>query len=237
MPNLAVLLFILAMVTLLWVLHRHEVDQQRNALMRDAQWAEQTIHLHLHGNQELLQQLARDLAQGTMDADQFLVRASQHVANNPELSSIVWIGENGLIRWASPFDTTVRLVGERVAAGGEEAYRTARERGRPVYSAAFSTPDGDAAIELHVPMFRKGVFIGTMAGVYSVQGLLQHLVPGWFAEKYRLSVVDTRGRAIASSSGAGEQDPDLTHVIRFNPPDHGLGLRVTAFRTGSRLAQ
>ena len=237
MPTVAVLVFIVAMAALLWMLQRHELDQQRNALMRDAQWAEQTIHLHLHGNQEMLVQLAKDLAQGALDADQFLVRASQHVANNPELSSIVWIGENGLIRWASPFETTMRVVGEHMAKGGEGAYRTAREWGRPVYSTAFPGPDGDGAIEIHVPMYREGAFIGTIAGVYSVQGLLQHLVPGWFAGKYRLSIVDAGGQAIASSSGVGEQDPDLTQVIQFNPPGNGLGLRVTAFRTGSRLAQ
>ena len=40
MPNLAVGLFVLAMGTLLWVLQRHELEQQHNILLRDMQWAE-----------------------------------------------------------------------------------------------------------------------------------------------------------------------------------------------------
>ncbi len=76
MPNLAVGLFVLARGILLWVLQRHELEQQHNILLRDMQWAEQTLRLRRQVNQETFALLANDLAAGTLDADGFQIRAS-----------------------------------------------------------------------------------------------------------------------------------------------------------------
>ena len=51
-PYIAVLIFALAMLVLVWVLQRQEGETQRNALARDVQWAEQTMRLHMQGTEE-----------------------------------------------------------------------------------------------------------------------------------------------------------------------------------------
>ena len=251
LPNIAVISFILAMGALLYVLHRQEVEQQRAALLRDIQWAEQTIRLHLQANQETLTQFANEMAQGTLDADAFLLRASQHMANNPEIENMVWVGENTLIRWSAPFETTARLVGERLPRGpAEDAFRRARETGRPAYSdpflpdrpeAAFGTSvtrsDGSATIEIHVPIYEDKLFRGTFSGAYSVSGLLFHLAPPWFTDKYQLALHDRDGRLLGARAGATLDDPALTQEIPFEPLGKGLKLQVTSLRTESRFAQ
>nr|MBP7627763.1 PAS domain-containing sensor histidine kinase [Zoogloea sp.] len=110
-PYIAVLIFALAMLVLVWVLQRQEGETQRNALARDVQWAEQTMRLHMQGTEDFLGQLARELAAGTLDADGFQVRANQHIANNPELVNVVWVAADLRVKWTAPFDTTDWLVG------------------------------------------------------------------------------------------------------------------------------
>ena len=116
-PYIAVLIFALAMLVLVWVLQRQEGETQRNALARDVQWAEQTMRLHMQGTEDFLGQLARELAAGTLDADAFQVRANQHIANNPELVNVVWVAADQRVRWTAPFDTTDWLVGDALSAG------------------------------------------------------------------------------------------------------------------------
>ena len=91
-PYVAIGIFALAMLALVWGLQKRENDLQYDALGRDVQWAEQTMRLHMGGTEEFLGKLARDLAAGTLDADTFQVSATQHIANNPELVNIVWVG-------------------------------------------------------------------------------------------------------------------------------------------------
>lgn len=251
LPNIAVICFIVAMGALLHVLHRQELEQQRAALVRDIQWAEQTIRLHLQANQEVLTQFANEMAQGTLDPDAFLLRASQHMANNPELENMVWVGENTLIRWSAPFETTARLVGERLPRGpSDEAFRRARETGRVAYSEPFlpdrpeapfgdarQRADGSATIEIHVPIYEDKLFRGTFSGAYSVSGLLYHLAPPWFTDKYQLALLDREGRLLGTRAGATLDDPALTQEIPFEPLGKGLKLQVASLRTESRFAQ
>jgi hypothetical protein len=59
--KLAVGLLLVLLITLLWLLHRNEIDEQRSTLIADVLWLEQSVRFHLDGNSEQLQQLALDL--------------------------------------------------------------------------------------------------------------------------------------------------------------------------------
>src|SRR5512140_360281 len=91
MPNVAVGAFIVAMIALVWLLQKHDFDQQMAALARDVQWAEQTLRLHMQGDQEFLQELAREASGGKVSSTEFQARAAPYLAINPHLSSISWI--------------------------------------------------------------------------------------------------------------------------------------------------
>ena len=157
-PYIAVLIFALAMLVLVWVLQRQEGETQRNALARDVQWAEQTMRLHMQGTEDFLGQLARELAAGTLDADGFQVRANQHIANNPELVNVVWVAADQRVRWTAPFDTTDWLVGDALSAGQGAVLRRAQAArvvaaisGRK-HSMAWSQTD---ALSTNMPAFQQ----------------------------------------------------------------------------------
>ena len=237
MPNLAVGLFVLAMGILLWVLQRHELEQQHNILLRDMQWAEQTLRLHMQVNQETFALLANDLAAGTLDADGFQIRASQHMANNPELVSIFWVREDKLIKWSAPFDANLYLPGQTLSqASSITALRQARTSNGAVYTPPLPA-DAGRYIEVYVPIFDRRNYRGSIGGVYSLQGMLRHLVPRWFSDKYALRFLDAQGRVLATSSNPAAANTTRDYSITLDTSGHGLILQASAYKTDSQLAR
>ncbi len=68
-PLVAIVLFTVAMGVILWSLHETERQQQRDALYRDAAWAQQRVRLSLLSNQDQLASLARDIAAAQLDQE------------------------------------------------------------------------------------------------------------------------------------------------------------------------
>jgi len=238
MPNLAVGLFVIAMAALLWVLQRHELEQQQNILLRDMQWAEQTIRLHMQVNQETLAGLAHDLAAKTLDADNFQIRAAQHMANNPELVGVFWVQANEVVRWSAPFESSLYSPSHRIIdAQSLAALREAHITNKAVYTSPHHVAPDDPHIEVYVPVFDRRNYLGSIAGVYSLRGMLRHLVPLWFSDKYALRLLDAEERVLVSGSNQKQNNTAPSYSIKLEPFSHDLHLQASPFRTESRLAQ
>ncbi|OHC62423.1 MAG: PAS domain-containing sensor histidine kinase [Rhodocyclales bacterium RIFCSPLOWO2_02_FULL_63_24] len=235
LPYIAIGIFAVAMLTLVWVLQKRELDLQQNVLARDMQWAEQTMRLHLQGNQEFLGQLARELAEGVLDRDNFQIRATQYIANNPELVNIAWVDAGTVIRWTAPFETTDWISGEMLAASQPATFSRARDNSRPSYGAAYEGIRGVATVELFVPVQRGREHRGAIVGVYSVEGLVNYLVPNWFTDKYRLSIEEAGGKVLASNSAVKKTDDALDYSLSIDPPGNGLVMHAVAYRSGSEV--
>ncbi len=234
-PYGAVLLFAFTMLTLAWVLQRQDAEAQRNALARDVQWAEQTMRLHMQGTEEFLAQLAREMAGGDLDRDAFQIRASQHIANNPELINVAWVAADQRVRWTAPFDTTDWLVGDPLSGVQAVVLARARSQGRPVYGEAYVNGRATPVLEVYVPIQQGRSTIGAMVAVYSLDRMMTHLVPTWFAEKYRLTFTQPRGEVLAINSAVNTVDENLSHAVQLEPPGNGLRLVATAYQTESPL--
>jgi PAS domain S-box-containing protein len=229
-PYVSVVVFALTMLVLVWVLQRQEGEVQRNAIARDVQWTEQTMRLHTQGTEEFLVQLSRDLAAGVLSLDAFQVRANQHIANNPQLVNIVWVGEDEVVRWSAPFDTTDWLAGDALTATQSVPYFHARDIGRATYGEAYVNKRDEAVLEVYVPVRHGRRFMGAMVGVYSIDRIVRHLVPEWFTEKYRIALIGPKGNQLAVNSSIEAIDESISYAIELDPPRNGLVLRATAFR-------
>ncbi|HRP97119.1 MAG TPA: PAS domain S-box protein [Rhodocyclaceae bacterium] len=236
-PYVAVGVFALTMLALVWLLQAREAETQRNAVARDVQWAEQTIRLHMLGTEEFLGQIARDLAADALDPDGFQLRANQHIANNGELINIVWVGPEEVARWSAPFDTMDWLVGDALSGLQTLPFYRSRERGRPSYGEAYVNARGRMVLEVYVPVRRGRQFLGAIVGVYSIDRMVRHLVPSWFAEKYRLALISEKGEILAVNSGVLDLDESISFAVALDPPGNGLTLRATAFRTEGQLPE
>ena len=236
-PYVAVGVFALTMLALVWLLQTREADSQRHAVARDVQWAEQTIRLHMLGTEEFLQQLARDIGSNSLDADGFQLRANQHIANNPELINVVWVGPEQAVRWSAPFDTTEWLSGDLLSGLQTQPFSRARELGWPTYGEAYVNNRDKMVLEVYVPVRRGREFLGAVVAVYSIDRMVRHLVPSWFAEKYRLALISVKGEVLAVNSSVMNLDESISFEIALDPPGNGLMMRATAFRTEGQLPQ
>lgn len=236
-PYVAVGVFALTMLALVWLLQAREAETQRNAVARDVQWAEQTIRLHMLGTEEFLQQLARDIGADALDSEGFQLRANQYIANNPELINVVWVDPDQAVRWSAPFDTTEWLSGDTLSGLQTQPFFRARELGRPSYGEAYVNTRDKMVLEVYVPVRHGREFLGALVAVYSIDRMVRHLVPSWFAEKYRLSLVSAKGEILAVNSSVMDLDESISFAIPLDPPGNGLMMRATAFRTDGQLPE
>ena len=236
-PYVAVVLFASSMLALVWLLQQRETEVERGAIVRDLQWAKQTMRRQMLATEEFLGQLGRDLAADAIDRDDFQLRATQHIANHSELANIAWVGEDEVVRWTAPFDTTDWLSGDAMVGEQVRLLERARVSGRLAYGDAYRTARGDTVLEVYSPVLRGGQYQGAIVGVYSVERIVRHLVPAWFGEKYRLVLRNPRGEALAANSTLQDIDESLAFELALDPPGNGLALRATAVRSPGDLPQ
>lgn len=238
MPNISVVLFIVAIGAFLFWTQRHDAQERRSKLIEDILWQEQTIRLALQANEEVLGVLARDLGQGQLTEQAFQTRAAFLVRNNPELVHVLWIGPDRLIRWAAPAASAGGLIGHPVQLDAQiQAFNWARVSGRRAYGPAYRIGPNDSRFDVQIPVFRDGAYAGTLAASYSIQGILEQQVPWWYAQRYQLQVLDGAGHVLASKLGLAKLDPEQDYEVLFDPPGYGLMLKASAYRTDTPLAE
>ncbi len=238
MPNVAVGMFILAMIALVWLLQKRDFDQQLVALERDAQWAEQTLRANLQGDDDFLQGLAREAANGQIDDSRFRARSAQYLATNPHLSAIAWIDANKTIRATELPVTGGDSLGAPFAHREQvQGFSAARASGRPTYSKAYISKNTGPTFDLIVPIHRGPQFLGAMVAAYPVSGLLRHLVPEWFSGKYHLSFTGPGKQLLGQNSAAPPRDEDLTYSLDIVPPGNGIRMHVAAYRVDTSIVK
>ncbi len=232
MPNVAVGVFVLAMIALVWLLQNREFEQQMAALTRDVQWAEQTLRLHMRGDREFLQEMAREAAAGELSGPRFQLRAAQYLAINPHLSGIAWVDAGKAIRNAVP-----AAAGSFAHPEQTQGFIAARDSNRPVYSNTYVSDYFGPTFEFLVPIRHDADFMGAVVAAYPVSGMLRHLVPAWFSEKYHLSFTGAGNQLLAENSTARPLDQGLDYSLNFDPPGNGMQLRIAAYRVDASLAK
>lgn len=235
-PYAAVVLFALTMLALVWLLQAREAGVERDALARDLQWTEQSMRRAMLGTEEFLAQMARDLSAGTLDHDDFQLRANEHLGANVALTNIAWVGRDQIIRWTAPFDTQDWLAGEALLDVQVQAFQQSALSSTLTYGRPYARPRAAAVFELLAPVQQRGEFLGVLVAVYSVERMISRLVPDWFAEKYRLAILESGGRVLALSSALPVGDEYLSQTLVLAPPGNGMALQAMAFRPGGSAA-
>ena len=91
LPKLGVILLMIALISLLWLVHKNEAEEQRSALIKDVLWLEQNLRFHLSGNEEQLQQMAQEMGNPQERARLFRLRAT-HLLKNVEFTHAMELG-------------------------------------------------------------------------------------------------------------------------------------------------
>ena len=231
LPKFGVLLLVAAVIALLWMLHQNEIDEERASLIKDVLWLEQNLRFHLGNSEEQLQQLATDLENQPDKKQLFRVRAAHILKNHPDISQLVWYDARhkviDALPSASPDDSDLDAFGPPVT---QKAFELASRLRKRVYSEPFLLSGNVGHFALAVPVFANQQLIGMLVASHSIEGLLNSLVPWWFAEKYRVVVVDDNEVQFAAKSNI-EGVPSGSYELPFEPPGYGLKFRVTTYRS------
>lgn len=231
LPKFGIILLLAALLSLVWLLQRSEVEEERAGLIKDVLWLEQNLRFHLTGNEEQLQQLADDINRTADKRGTFRLRAAHLLKNNPSISQILWLSKtrhviDGL-PGTTPPDTELEQFGPPVT---DQAFIVASKLGKLAYSQPFFLHGNKAFIEALVPLITENGVEGMLVAVYPLDGLLANQVPWWFTEKYKVVITDDN-EVIYGAKTNIEGNGNQSYEIPFDPPGHGLKLRITSYRS------
>ncbi|QKM47681.1 Sensor protein FixL [Burkholderia glumae] len=233
-PLLSILVFLVVMSLILWSLNRREQQQQEDTLYRNVAWAQQQIRLSMTGAQEQLQAFARDVALGRIDERGFQAAAGDVMQAHPEILYLNWYVAPGTARWP---DMQLPTLGQRLARPNDAqlaeivrgAWRDAHESRRQAYSALAYDDFGNGFVTLQTPVTRDREYLGSIATVFSVEGILKHDIPPELSAKYKISITDVNNRELASTSSRPRLPRDAHYDLPLDPPGQGLTVRVYAY--------
>lgn len=237
LPRLGIVLLIAAVLSLLWLLHNNEVEEERLSLIKDVLWLEQNLRFNLNRNEEHLQQLAAEMGEVENSAKIFRVRAAHQLKNTPEISQLLWFDGDRKVVDALP--STTRPEAELETFGPlitDRAFDMAGKLGKRVYSEPFFLEGNHAHIEVMFPIFHGHKLKGMLVALYPLETLLNNLVPWWFTEKYKVVIVDENDILYASKTNIDGKS-NQSYEIPLEPPGYGLKLKVTTYKNANNTLQ
>jgi two-component system sensor histidine kinase DctS len=223
LPRVAVALFVLALLALLWVLYQLEFEERRSGALRDILWVEHNFQSNIARDLEQLGRLGADWE--ATPAGQLEPRVAQLIQGSAGLVRVAVLEERGRVSVSVPAAVTGRpwLVEESEAA---------RVLALSVGSTTFGAPYGagqDRRFDVFVPWYRNGMRAGTVVGVYGLRVMIAAVVPWWLAERHRVTILDAGGELLAAKSDAEATRPEVIQQVPLDPPNHGLVLRLESY--------
>ncbi len=233
LPRLSFILFVAAMIALLWFSDKNEREERHATLISDMLWLEQSLRFHLTHNEEILGRLdSRRIDQpGVFDA-----HARNLVSGDTSIHQVIWLDQDDRPRHSLlPIPSGKALNGQG-ARPAPEISHMARSLGHAVYGPPYQLQPGDWQFAVYVPVFTEGRHAGTALAFYSIRRLLESAAPWWLAERYRVDIIDEQSNPIGSRTKVGADAPGSGYQIPLDPPGHGLILRATPYESPTPLA-
>lgn len=229
-PLLAILAIFLLLGLLLWLLDKDERQTQREDLIRDALWVEQTLQFQFRAERDRIVRLAQDIADHKLDRSTFSTQAQQLRQINRELVDLVWLGADGAIVAAAP-------PRSEADASADADFRAAalpimRAGGRGSFTSPYRRANGQAAVAFVAPA--DGAHL---VGVFSLDVMLAEHVPWWIAERRALYIADGIGNRLASRSRIAPDAATPSYSVQIGPPLINISLDVASYSERTGLAQ
>ncbi len=232
-PYVMISLLAAAMLAIVWWLYARIHDEHYQTSKHDVQMVEKTMRLRLQVTEVFLAQLAREMAVDRLGRSQFQSLTNQHIANSNGLASVLWLTPDETVRWRAPYDQAEPLIDDdALSAPQRESFYRARDLDRLTYGKPYENIQGHIVMKLFMPVRSEseGVFMGTFVGVFAVDRLVKQLLPHWFIDKYRFSLVDAAGNKLYISSGIIGGERSLSFERPFPLPGNNLKLRATTLQ-------
>jgi two-component system sensor histidine kinase DctS len=234
LPVLLMLLFSIILLWLPWQAQRMESNERQEQLIADTLWVEQTIRFQLSRNEESLQQIGMEIVSGNLYGEKFVNRITALIRNNRELNRIAWLDKNGDSIESS--DDSILELGS-FSAPSQAALERARRSRTGQYSNPAPPPrhSSPMLMEYHLPLFKDNRYLGSIVATYSMPGILEQLVPWWFAQENEILLLNNNDTPIAQRAPAGPGRNVYTHRRTLDLPGTILTLRTNSTKGAPKL--
>ena len=235
MPILLLSLFLATLIWLPWQAQRMEANERQEQLIADTLWVEQTIMFQLNRNDEVVRQIGADIVNLGISPEQVLERFRQILSNNREVSRLSWLdpneqilvttekGAEGLMRRPKPAIITSSLF---------EIDRKTR-----CFQPALDTEQqmNSYLISCQIPLYRQNRHYGSVVISYFANGLLDELIPWWFAQENQVSIVDNDETVYATRTAGGIGKNIYSHNRALELPGLSLILRTNSIKAEPKI--
>ncbi len=226
-PLISTIIFLMVISLIFWTLHQREQQEQQEAAYRHTSWAQQQILLTLRSTQEQLSAFAQHIGAGLYTVNSAKQTATEIIQAYPAILFINWLDKTSQPNWQrSPKALTkapLFKMREQIDGMLRMAFDDARLSKHQVYSLPHLNGISNGYITLQTPIYRNGIFHGTIAAVYSIKRLLTYELPSELTANYKISIINKRRHAREAPSYL----PPWQHYLFYELPLPLLGEEIT----------
>lgn len=233
-PILLLLLFLLIVLWLPWQAREMETNEHREQLIADTLWVEQTIRFQLGRDEDSLRLIGSEISSSQLNQHQFAERVASLARNNREFYRVIWLDAQQRPIYSSRHNSAgPDLLSPTSRAVGLHA----RKIRKPLYAPTAAPPGLSLPILLdyHVPLFRDDQYIGSLVASYTVSGILEEMVPWWFAQDNEITLTDSDENLITKRSSGGPGRSVYTYSRDLELPGLTLNLRTNSVKSAPNL--
>ena len=234
-PVLLVLLILAALVWLPSRVMQMEADERQEQLIADTLWLEQTIRFQLGRNEDNLRLMAAEIVAGTLPDDALQARMNFLGRSHPELLRIVRLDAQGQIEVASGAGS--QDGGPALPPPLASSLDRVRSTRQPQYGQPAPPPglERPVLLDYYVPLYQGDRYQGCLVATYSVAGILDQMVPWWFAQDNEITLVDLHDQVLGQRAAGGPGRGVYTHARDLHLPYADIALRTNSVKAAPQL--
>lgn len=227
--TLLIALFLFVLLWLPWQVQKTESEERQQQLIADTLWVEQTIRFQIDRNAENLKQLGSEIAEHKLAGARLQERISLTLQNSREIMSIALYDKNNQLLTSGGDSVT-----QQFDSAMQQADDIARLSGTATYTQMGLGGQHDH-LKYVLPLFRNGQFDGSLVAQYSLTGVLDQMVPWWFAHDNEISVIDADDTALARRASGGNGRGVFTHRRPLDLPGTNLSILTNSVKGAPAL--
>lgn len=231
-PALLSGLFIVLLGGVLWLIELQSLEAKDSDLTRATNAAVDSVASRLIPNRERLKTFARAISSGGQ-SERLRNGIAQFLTDREELLSIRYENPNRDTDWIIVRDGAAATP-DAVIVPAESflTFKRVQTDLEIAYSSEFLSTDGIPVFEVHVPVVSEGNFVGMVIGTYDCERVITLALPGSLFEDYRIDLLDSRSRIIASFPVLNSVDERLSRTVHLWPPGNGIAIRMQRYGSG-----
>jgi len=252
-PIIAILLFMLAMIAILWSLSTQESDQAEIAFDREVSYAEQRIQANFDLNEEEILSISKKLPSnlGSKFNGEFYKLTSNMLNKHPEILLIQTFNNDSKknISYPSADDedwNSEQSIQSKLNSSLLFAIKEAQTSGRGTYGGLLEIKVGSfnqtfnqerSLVFWYVqPASRFTEQNQTIAVLYSVPLIISKIIPKDILARHRFSLLDGEGQILYSLTDRNLKKNHSTHQIKLSKFADNLTLQAQSYPLPSNLS-